>query len=59
MLICWGMKDFVFDEDFLREWIRRFPKAETHRFANAGHYVVEDSFSEIGLLVEEFLERPV
>lgn len=59
MLICWGMQDFVFDEDFLKEWIRRFPKATTHRFANAGHYVVEDSFKEIGPLVEGFLGRRV
>lgn len=59
MLICWGMQDFVFDEDFLKEWIRRFPKATTHRFANAGHYVVEDSFREISPLVAGFLGRPV
>jgi haloalkane dehalogenase len=59
MLICWGMQDFVFDEDFLKEWIRRFPKATTHRFANAGHYVVEDSFKEISPLVVGFLGRPV
>ncbi len=57
MLICWGMKDFVFDQDFLEEWVRRFPKAETHRFENAGHYVVEDAFTEIAPLVENFLAR--
>lgn len=57
MLICWGMKDFVFDQDFLDEWIRRFPTAETHRFENAGHYVVEDASTEIGPLVEDFLGR--
>ena len=41
-LICWGEKDFVFDGDFLDEWIRRFPAAEVLRFAEAGHYVVEE-----------------
>jgi pimeloyl-ACP methyl ester carboxylesterase len=57
MLICWGMKDFVFDRDFLNEWIKRFPKAETHRFEAAGHYIVEDASTEIGPLVEDFLGR--
>ena len=42
MLIGWGLKDFVFDEPFLREWSRRFPAAEVHRFPRAGHYVLED-----------------
>lgn len=57
MLICWGTKDFVFDQDFLNEWIRRFPQAAVHRFRDAGHYVVEDADSKIGPLVERFLER--
>src|SRR5206468_3885732 len=35
MMICWGGKDFVFDEFFLQEWIRRFPKAQLHRFPDA------------------------
>ena len=42
MLILWGMKDFVFDHHFLEEWERRFPAAEVHRFALAGHYLFED-----------------
>lgn len=57
MLLCWGMKDFVFDERFLDEWIRRFPEAELHRFADAGHYVVEDSSDELVLLLRAFLAR--
>ncbi len=42
MMICWGMKDFVFDKDFLLEWQKRFPDAKAHRFAKAGHYILED-----------------
>lgn len=42
MLIGWGMKDFVFDVHFLDEWERRFPRAKVMRFADAGHYVLED-----------------
>ncbi|MFA6003708.1 MAG: alpha/beta fold hydrolase [Elusimicrobiota bacterium] len=57
MLICWGLKDFVFDEHFLREWERRFPNAEVHRFPEAGHYVLEDAGGAIVPLVKDFLER--
>ena len=51
MLIGWGMKDFVFDRHFLAEWERRFPKAEVHRFPEAGHYVLEDEAEQIVPLV--------
>ena len=57
MLICWGEKDFVFDRDLLAEWQRRFPQAEVHRFADAGHYVLEDASEEIIGLVREFLKN--
>ncbi|MBI2191690.1 MAG: alpha/beta fold hydrolase [Planctomycetes bacterium] len=56
VLICWGEKDFVFDEHFLEEWIRRFPGAAVHRFADAGHYVLEDAGDEILLQVRKFLK---
>ncbi len=55
MLICWGDKDFVFDEHFLAEWRTRFPAAEVHRFADAGHYILEDAGEEIIPLVKAFL----
>lgn len=58
MMICWGMKDFVFDHRFLDEWVRRFPDADVHRFEDCGHYVLEDATDEIVSLVDEFLGRP-
>ncbi len=57
MLICWGEKDFVFDRHFLDEWRRRFPEAEVHAFADAGHFVLEDAGEEIVPLVRDFLKR--
>jgi cis-3-alkyl-4-acyloxetan-2-one decarboxylase len=54
-MICWGEKDFVFDEPFLRTWIRLWPQAEVHRFPEAGHYVMEDAKDRIVPLVEAFL----
>ncbi len=58
MLICWGMHDFVFDEVYLAEWQRRFPRAEVHRFADAGHYVLEDAGDAIADLVRQFVKTP-
>jgi pimeloyl-ACP methyl ester carboxylesterase len=56
-LICWGMKDFVFDRHFLAEWERRMPHAEVHRFADCGHYILEDASDEVIGLVERFVTR--
>jgi haloalkane dehalogenase len=55
MLIAWGMKDFVFDQHFLNEWERRFPKAEVVRFPRAGHYILEDEADELVPRVQAFL----
>jgi pimeloyl-ACP methyl ester carboxylesterase len=55
ILIGWGMRDFVFDRPFLDEWTRRFPRAEVHRFEQAGHYVLEDESEALTALIEGFL----
>lgn len=57
ILICWGEHDFVFNHCFLDEWQRRFPNAETHRFSDAGHYVLEDVPEKIVPLIQDFLQR--
>lgn len=57
MLICWGEHDFVFDNDYLAEWQRRFPNAEAHRFPDAGHYVLEDVPEKIVPLTRKFLKQ--
>lgn len=56
-LICWGARDFVFDDTFLREWEKYLPNAEVLRFADAGHYVLEDAADEIIARVERFLDE--
>jgi haloalkane dehalogenase len=55
VLICWGDRDFVFDEHFLRVWKSALPDAEVHQFADCGHYVLEDAPAEIEELVRRFL----
>jgi haloalkane dehalogenase len=55
--IFWGELDFVFDCSFLAEWQQRFPKAEVHRYPDAGHYILEDAQKEIVPLIAGFLAR--
>ena len=59
MLIAWGGKDFCFNDHFYTQWQQRFPQAACHYFKNAGHYVLEDAFEEIGPLVADFLAENV
>lgn len=54
-LICWGAKDFVFDDHFLAAWKKFLPQAEVHRFADAGHYVLEDAPERIIPLMKQFV----
>ena len=55
-LVCWGMKDFVFDRHFLAEWERRMPHARIHRFPDCGHYILEDASDEVIALIDEFMK---
>jgi len=55
VLVCWGDKDFVFDHHFLEEWLQIYPNAEVHRFADCGHYILEDASEEIIPLIRRFL----
>ena len=57
MLILWGGRDFCFNDWFYQEWLRRFPKAQRHYFAEAGHYLLEDADSEITPLVRAFFQE--
>ncbi len=56
MTIFWGGQDFVFTDKYLESWKERFPAATVHRFADAGHYVVEDAYERILPLLREFLQ---
>jgi len=55
MLICWGMKDFVFTKVYLDEWCNRFPDAHVHTFEDAGHYVLEDAAEMVIDRIRKFM----
>jgi len=57
MLICWGMKDFVFDKHVLEQWQHYFPKAEVHRFSKHGHYILEDASDKVLPLIKKFMKN--
>ncbi len=54
-LVCWGMKDPVFDEVVLEHLVAFLPRAQVHRFADAGHYVLEDAADRVVPLAGRFL----
>jgi cis-3-alkyl-4-acyloxetan-2-one decarboxylase len=54
-LILWGGRDFCFNDHFLARWREFLPQAEVHRFAGAGHYVIEDAREIVVPRAVEFL----
>jgi len=60
ILLCWGMKDFVFDRHFLDRYVAEWPHAEVVRLADAGHYVLEDAPEDVVPRIRAFLDaRPL
>ena len=57
MLLAWGLKDWCFNVEFLAEWVRRFPNANTLTFEGAGHYLFEDAHPDLSHHITGFLNR--
>ena len=55
IIICWGLKDFVFDNHFLDIWKEKMPHAQVHEFADCGHYILEDASDQVIPLIETFM----
>jgi cis-3-alkyl-4-acyloxetan-2-one decarboxylase len=55
-MFVWGGKDFCFDDVFLARWRQFLPRAEVHRIADAGHYVLEDAREEVVPRITQFLQ---
>ena len=55
-MILWGGKDFCFNDHFLARWRQIFPQVSVHRYADAGHYVLEDAGNEARQRICDFLK---
>ena len=51
-----GLEDFVFDRYFLYAFRAALPDAETHVFADANHYVLEDKHEVLVPEIRAFLD---
>jgi len=54
-LLLWGGRDFCFNDHFLADWRRIYPQAPVHRYAAAGHYLLEDAGDDARRRIAEFL----
>jgi len=51
------MRDWCFTPHFLDRFLHFFPRAEVHRLADAGHYVLEDAHELVVPIVERFVRN--
>lgn len=56
-LILWGMKDPGFGSQYLEKWKTVFNDAEIVEFPQAGHFVQEESPSEVSAAIQHFLKN--
>ena len=56
-MICWGARDFVFDNHFLTQWKQELPNAKVHEFNDCGHYILEDASEQVIPLVTNFINE--
>lgn len=57
LLALWGMQDWCFTPAFLDRWLEHFPEAQVERYADAGHYTLEDAHERILPRMARFLEE--
>lgn len=56
-LLVWGVRDWCFTTECLERFNANWPKAETCRLEDVGHWVMEDAPEEAESCVAEFLAR--
>jgi len=54
VLLAWGARDPVFNDDFAADLASRFPNATTHRFPGANHLVMAEA--DVAAVAETWLE---
>lgn len=54
-LLIWGMRDWCFTPACLERFLSHWPNAAVERYADCGHYVVEDAIERIVPRLDQFL----
>lgn len=55
----WGMKDFVFTQAHLQAWNNALPHLEIMKYADAGHWILEDAHGKIEQDIESFYKNNI
>ena len=56
-LLVWGERDWCFTPECLDRFEQVWPRAEVHRLADVGHWVIEDAPEDAEQFVADFLGR--
>ncbi|MDX2416526.1 MAG: alpha/beta fold hydrolase [Xanthomonadales bacterium] len=56
-LLAWGLKDFVFDRHFLKQWKLIFPHAQVLEYPDYGHYIFEDGGQALTQAISDFMDK--
>ena len=54
--LIWGMLDWCFSPEYLKQFLQFFPEADVHRLKKAHHLLLEDAPKEVAAALETFLK---
>jgi haloalkane dehalogenase len=54
--LIWGMLDWCFSPEYLKNFLQFFPEADVHRLEKAHHLLLEDAPEEVATALETFLK---
>jgi len=54
--LIWGMLDWCFSPEYLKQFLQYFPEADIHRLEKAHHLLLEDAPEEVAAALETFLK---
>ena len=57
--LIWGMLDWCFSPEYLKQFLQIFPEADVHRLEKAHHLLLEDTPEEVAAALEMFLKGSV
>jgi len=55
--LIWGMLDWCFSPEYLKQFLQYFPEADIHRLETAHHLLLEDAPEEVADALETFLKE--